>query len=87
MSDNKELAQFKLDDGTTFLVEVDEPSSSAVERVSIDSGEMVYQANQTLEEALEQVKPVASAGITKLQSGLTTSADEVDVKQNLASTI
>jgi hypothetical protein len=81
------LAQFKLDDGTTFLVEVDEPSSSAVERVSIDSGEMVYRAKQTLEEALEQVKPVASAVITKLQSGLTTSADEVDVKQNLASTI
>lgn len=84
MSDDKELALFKLDDGTTtFLVEVDEPSGSAVERIAVDTGQMVYQASQTLEEALDKVKPVASAVITQLQSGLTTPADEVDVKFGL----
>ena len=82
---NKELAQFKLsaDDGTTFLVEVNKPQSTGrgtgVERVSTDTNQMVYQASQTLEEALDKVQPVVSKVVSRMKSGLTTPANEVEV--------
>ncbi|MCY7324065.1 MAG: hypothetical protein LH660_20255 [Phormidesmis sp. CAN_BIN36] len=76
----KAIAQFLLEDGTPFLVEVDEPQGSAIQRVtSVNTGKLVYQARRTLEEALDQVKPVASTVLTKLKSGLTTPADEIEV--------
>ena len=81
---DKELAQFKLEDGTAFLVEVDESrttrSGSGFQRVSVPrTGQLVLEANQTLESALEQVKPVIGTVATRLRSGLTTPADEVEV--------
>ncbi len=79
MSENKEIARFSLEDGTQFLVEVDEPASSAVGRVAIDTGQMVYDAKETLEAALDKVKPVAATIVDRMQSGLTTPADEVSV--------
>lgn len=78
----KELAQFKLDDGTAFFVEVDKPvltRDSSIERVAIDSGQMVLQAALTLEEALDRVKPVIAKVASKLRSGLTTPANEVEI--------
>ena len=76
----KAIAQFLLDDGTPFLVEVNEPEGSAIQQVAaVDTQEMVYQAKQTLEQALDKVTPVASVAISKLRSGLTTPADEVEV--------
>lgn len=76
----KALAQFELEDGTPFLVEIDEPESSAIERVAlVETGEMVYKAKKNLDEALEAIKPVASTVVSKLKSGLTTPADEVEV--------
>lgn len=78
----KELAQFTLDDGTTFLVEVDKPPTvrgGSIQRVAINSGQLVLQANQTLEQALDQVQPVVSKVVSRLKSGLTTPADEVEV--------
>lgn len=76
----KALAQFTLEDGTPFLVEVDEPESSAIQRVAtVETDELVYQAKQNLEVALDKVKPVASTVISKLKSGLATPADEVEV--------
>jgi len=73
------LAQFTLSDGTTFLVEVEEPESSAVGRVALPSGRQVLQVQQTLEEALDKIKPIASKIITKFRS-LNEPADEVEVK-------
>lgn len=79
----KELAQFKLDDGTAFLVEVDKPrptQGGSIQRVaSVNAGQMVYQATQTLEQALDSIKPVAATVVSRLQSGLATPADEVEV--------
>ncbi|MGQ9869829.1 hypothetical protein [Leptodesmis sp.] len=48
---NKEIAQFSLEDGTKFLVEVDEPEGAAVERVAaeVNTEKMVLQAKQTFE--------------------------------------
>ncbi len=79
----KQLAEFSLSDGTTFLVEVEEPEDdSAIERVALPSGKYVLQAKQSFEEALEKVKPVASTIISKLRD-LNAPADEVEVKFGL----
>ncbi len=78
----KKLAEFSLADGTNFLVEVDEPESSAVERVALSPDKEVIKATQSFEEALAKVKPVASTVITELHD-LTTPADEVEVKFGL----
>lgn len=79
----KELAEFKLEDGTAFLVEVDPPKPTkqgSMQRVaSVNTQQMVYQATQTLEQALDTIKPVASTVVSRLKSGLTTPADEVEV--------
>jgi Trypsin-co-occurring domain 1 len=80
----KTIAQFKLEDGTPFLVEVEEPQGSGIQRVtSVNTGKLVYQATMTLEDALEQVKPVASQVLSRLKTGLTTPADEIEVKFGL----
>jgi hypothetical protein len=79
----KQLIEYSLADGTQFLIEVDEAeSSAAVERVALPSGQLVVKAQQTFEEALEKVKPVASTIISKL-CDLNTPADEVEVKFGL----
>jgi hypothetical protein len=80
--EEKQLAQFYLQDGKTFLVEVDEPESPAIQRVALPSGKQVLKAQQTFEEALVQIKPVASAIISKLRD-LNQPADEVEVKFGL----
>ncbi|HBL12342.1 MAG TPA: hypothetical protein DD379_13220 [Cyanobacteria bacterium UBA11162] len=78
----KQLVEFSLEDGTKFLVEVDEPETTAVQRVALPSGRFALKAQQSFEEALEKVKPVASSIISKLRS-LNTPADEVEVKFGL----
>ena len=83
---DKQLAEFKLEDGTTFLVEVDEPESAAVERAATPSGQTVLKAQQTFEAALEQVKPVASVILAKLKQ-LDTPASEVEVKFGIKLTV
>lgn len=77
------MAEFRLEDGTTFLVEVPKPiNEDAVEEVSI-LDEAVLKANQTFESALDKVMPVASAAMEKLKIGLTTPADGIEVKFGL----
>lgn len=78
----KKLAQFSLSDGTTFLVEIDEPESTAIERVALPSGKQVLKARQTFEEALDKIKPVASTIISNLRD-LNQPADAVEVKFGL----
>ena len=80
---DRALAQFEMEDGSTFLIQVPEPESdNALEPVAID-GQMIYQATQKFEAALDVVKPVASAVVSRLKDGLTTPADEVEVKFGL----
>lgn len=78
----KQLLEYSLDDGTKFLIEVDEPEITAIERVALPNGRLVLKAQQTFEEALEKVQPVASTIISKLRN-LNTPADEVEVKFGL----
>ena len=81
----KELARFRLEDGTdtTFYVEVDEPQSVSIERVANETGELVIKAQKSLEDALDTVQPVISKVFTRVKSGLTAPADEVEIKFGL----
>ncbi|MEQ8463930.1 CU044_2847 family protein [Coleofasciculus sp. F4-SAH-05] len=78
----KQLVEFSLDDNTTFLVEVDEPETTAVERVALPSGRLALKAQRSFDQALDTIKPVASKIISKLND-LNTPADEVEVKFGL----
>jgi Trypsin-co-occurring domain 1 len=74
---DKQLAEFSLEDGTKFLIEVEEPESGAIERVALPSGQIVLKAQQSFEDALNTVKPVASTVMNKFKE---LSADDVEVK-------
>ena len=78
----KELAEFTFDDGSgTFLVEVDKIRSSSVERAALgDTEEMVAKAKESFEDALNKITPVASRAIHRIRRGLTTPADEIELK-------
>lgn len=81
MAQDKEIAQFLLDDGTPFLIEIQESESSQVERAAnIDVGQEVVKAKQSFETALGHVMPVASAALERIRTGLTAPADEVELK-------
>jgi Trypsin-co-occurring domain 1 len=81
MSQSKEIAEFKLEDGTAFLIEIEESGSSGVERVAnVQLGEQVVRAKQSFEQAMSHVTPVASAALERIRTGLTTPADEVEIK-------
>jgi hypothetical protein len=81
MAQNKEIAQFFLDDGTPFLIEIEATHNTSLERVSRDGlDEQIVQARQSFEKAIDQVTPVAAAALNRLRRGLTTPADEVELK-------
>lgn len=83
MDKDRVLAEFCLEDGTSIRVEVPKPlDGSAVEEVSI-LDETLYKSKETIESALDKVTPVASAVMSRLKTGLTTPADEVEVKFGL----
>lgn len=81
MAQRKEIAQFLLDDGTPLLIEVEETNSSSIERVSReDLHREVIKAKQSFERSLDRVIPFASAALKRFRDGLTTPADEVEIK-------
>jgi len=81
--EKKAIAQFKLEDGTEVYFEVPKPSGDS-STVDVALGDKVYEVAQgaagTFEKALDIVKPVANAVISHIKDGLTTPADEVEVK-------
>ena len=70
------LIEFPLEDGSSIVVEVDEPESGVVRAAR--PGEIAVRASQTFESALEHVKPAAGAIIAKLR-GLSDPPDEMTV--------
>ena len=77
----KQIAEFSLSDGKTFLAEIDElDDANAFERVAnVDTSQLIVRAKKTFDQVLDEIEPVASAIITKL-SNLNTPANEVEVK-------
>lgn len=84
--DKKAIAQFHLDDGTEVLFEVPKPQSDAkvteVARGDLKQKviEIAEGAEGTFEDALSKVVPVADTVLRRLKEGLTTPANEVEVK-------
>ena len=62
----KRLVEFPLADGTSILVEVDEPEAEGIVRAA-RPGEVAERATQTFEAALEKIKPAAAAIISQLR--------------------
>ena len=77
----KQIAEFTLAGGQTFLAEIDElDDPNAFERVANDdTSQLVVRAKKTFDQVLDDIEPVASVIVTKL-SKLNTPADEVEVK-------
>jgi len=74
----KYLTEFPLIDGTSVVIEVDEPEPDGLVQAA-RPGEVVERATQTLEAALQKIKPMAGAVLATLQS-LAQLPDEVQVE-------
>ena len=77
----KRLVEFPLEDGTTMLVEIEEPDQGGLVKAS-RADDVTVKAHQTLEKSLEKVKPAAQIVIQKLRE-LHDSPDEVQVSFGL----
>ena len=77
----KRLVEFPLEDGTTIIVEVDEPETEGVVRAG-RADEIVKKVQYTFEEALNRVKPAAETIIAKLRD-LSSAPDQVEVEFGL----
>jgi hypothetical protein len=77
----KRLIEFPLEDGTTMLVEIDEPEQGGLVKAS-RAGEVIAKAQQTLEKSLEKVQPAAQFVIQQLRK-LHDSPDEIQVNFGL----
>ena len=78
----KRLVEFPLEDGTSMVVEVDEPEQEGLERVSRRDPGVIERAQQTFEKSLDRVKPAAQFILEKLR-GLHDSPDEIEVQFGL----
>ncbi len=77
----KRLVEFPLEDGTTMLVEIEEPDLGGLVKASHADG-VIVKAHQTLEKSLEKVKPAAQFVIQQLRK-LHDAPDEVQVSFGL----
>lgn len=78
----KRLVEFPLEDGSSMLVEVDEPEQEGLERVSRRDPGVIERAQQTLEKSLDKVRPAAQYLLEKLR-GLHDAPDEIEVQFGL----
>ncbi|WP_293338114.1 CU044_2847 family protein [Microcoleus sp. CAWBG58] len=73
----KRIVEFPLENGDSILVEVDD-STPTDSRIGLGN-KVTKTAQKTFESALDKIKPVANAILTKVRS-LNEPADEVEVK-------
>lgn len=72
----KHLVEFPLEDGSSIVVEIDEPETAGTVRAS--RGEALAKAKETLEEAFDKVLPVTKSVVEKLRS-IGNRPDEIEV--------
>jgi hypothetical protein len=63
----KRLVEFPLEDGTTILVEVDEPGLGGSTLRSGRAGDMIERASITYEEALGKIQPAAVSIVSRIR--------------------
>ena len=73
----KRLVKFPMADGSDIVVEVDEPETPGTVRVS-RSGDMVEEAKQSFEQALNNIRSSTESVINKLQT-LAHRPDEIEM--------
>ena len=73
----KRLVEFPLEDGSTMLVEINEPEQGGLVKAS-RAGDAIVKAQQTLEKSLEKVQPAAQFVIQQLRK-LHDAPDEIEV--------
>ncbi len=78
----KRLVEFPLEDGSTIMVEVDDPESAGGTMRVGRGDKTVEKANLSFEKALDKIKPTANAVISKLRD-LYDPPDEIGVEFGL----
>jgi len=63
----KRLVEFPMEDGSTILVEVDEPGMGGGTLRSGRPGEMIERASVTYEEAVSKIQPAAVSIVTRIR--------------------
>jgi len=75
----KHLVTFTLEDGSTIVVETEEPEAEPTTRGLHRPGEVNDQAKETFEQALSKVRPATEKVITLLRS-LAHQPDEIEME-------
>ncbi len=75
----KHFVEFKLDDGSPIVFEVDEPEVGGTTRASRRPGEIAEEAKETFEEALTKIRPATERVIATLR-GLSQKPDEIEME-------
>lgn len=76
----KRLVEFKMDDGSTIIVESDEPEvTDGVVRAARTPGELLEEAKHSFDEALTKVQSATEHAITKLRT-LSVGPDEITIE-------
>jgi len=75
----KHFVEFKMEDGSTIIIEVDEPETGGTTRASRRPGEIAEEAKVTFEHALNKIRPATEKVITSLR-GLAQKPDEIEME-------
>ena len=75
----KHFVEFKLEDGSPIVFEVDEPEVGGTTRASRRPGEIVEEAKETFEQALTKIRPATEKVIATLR-GLSQKPDEIEME-------
>ena len=75
----KRFIEFKLEDGSAVVFEVDEPEVGGTTRASRRPGEIVEEAKETFEQALTKIRPATEKVIATLR-GLSQPPDEIEME-------
>src|SRR2546430_5570437 len=75
----KHFVEFKLEDSSTIIVEVDEPEIGGTTRASRRPGEIAEEAKETFEHALSKIRPATEKVIQTLH-GLVHKPDEIEME-------
>jgi len=75
----KHLVEFKMDDGSSIVIEVDEPETGGTTRASRRPGEIAEEAKETFEQALSKIRPATERVIHTLCE-LVYKPDEIEME-------
>ena len=75
----KRFIEFKLEDGSAVVFEVDEPEVGGTTRASRRPGEIAEEAKETFEQALTKIRPATEKVIATLR-GLSQKPDEIEME-------